>query len=566
MDIKMWRIFFIAFFIIGTESEVVFPSDECDIFQRKFCQCFSTNITCDCEGQSMTLEGPQPNIKDKIIAISNCKRLSILPGSLRNAGPIRMILSNISHLDLTSSSFQMDSFDHPRIYLRIINTTIDKLASNTFTTENKTVGPEIPLLKISMENTTINVLQAKTFGNFVIDSMSFINSSVSSIFRYAIFNVVRDKLKIINTKFTTVAKNAINLQGSAHELHVEGNIFIESLPLFLNGTIGKDVYIINNVFPDLQQSPWNLLVNNEVYLINNTFKNIPTRGLNVKVKKRITLKNNIVKRLEENALQSLMPLSRSTEIFFTGNTLLQHDFKSLCLSEEFDIDNVYIRNNLFQQDCSCNFTTEIATGLGERNATLEVLYEDKVHQQWLLQNKCILHGIRVSIDSYLVQSCLKTTKMTSVLVISSVAIFFTVTISVIVVWRCVKHKRFIQTSDADYQSFSVPAPSSMGQTPWSLVQPDPRTYQEVEIHILFQKAEEIQDPEEQDGDEKTQSDLNDRGIKDRLNSNKMNADPSMPNDSQTARSKDLTEHSKYQKDTDTLEKNSQVRQSCPAFS
>ncbi|XP_066978484.1 uncharacterized protein [Macrobrachium rosenbergii] len=381
MDLKMWGIFLIAFFIIGTESQVVFPSDECDIFQRKFCQCFSTNITCDCDGEAMTLEEPKRNIKDKTIAIRNCKSLSILPGSLKNAGPIRMILSNISHLHLTSSSFQMDAFDHPRIYLRIINTTIDKLPSNAFTTENKTVGPEIPLLKVSIENTTINAMQSKTFGNFVIDSVSFINSSISSIFRFAILNVVRNKIKIINTKFTTVAKNAINLQGSAQELHIEGNIF----------------------------------------------------G------------------------------GRSTEIFFTGNTLGKHDFMSLCLNEEFDVDNVYIRNNLFQHDCSCNFTNDIASGLGERNITLEVLYEDKVHQQWLLQNKCILHGTRVSIDSYLVQSCLKDTKMTSILVISSVAIFFTVTISVIVVWRCVKQKRFIQTSDADYQSFSVPAPSSMGK-------------------------------------------------------------------------------------------------------
>ncbi|XP_066978473.1 uncharacterized protein [Macrobrachium rosenbergii] len=463
MDLKMWGIFLIAFFIIGTESQVVFPSDECDIFQRKFCQCFSTNITCDCDGEAMTLEEPKRNIKDKTIAIRNCKSLSILPGSLKNAGPIRMILSNISHLHLTSSSFQMDAFDHPRIYLRIINTTIDKLPSNAFTTENKTVGPEIPLLKVSIENTTINAMQSKTFGNFVIDSVSFINSSISSIFRFAILNVVRNKIKIINTKFTTVAKNAINLQGSAQELHIEGNIFGEYLPLFLNATSGKDIYIVNNVFPGLQQSPWNLLVNNEAYLINNTFENIPTRGLNVKVKKRITMKDNIIKRLEENAFQSLIPLSRSTEIFFTGNTLGKHDFMSLCLNEEFDVDNVYIRNNLFQHDCSCNFTNDIASGLGERNITLEVLYEDKVHQQWLLQNKCILHGTRVSIDSYLVQSCLKDTKMTSILVISSVAIFFTVTISVIVVWRCVKQKRFIQTSDADYQSFSVPAPSSMGK-------------------------------------------------------------------------------------------------------
>ncbi|XP_068241419.1 uncharacterized protein [Palaemon carinicauda] len=567
----MWGILVTMFLITSTECQFVFPSDNCDISQKDFCQCNLVNITCDCGGKNMTLKESQPLIKDKTIIIRNCNQLSILKGSLKNSGPIRMILENISNLDLVSSSFQMDASDRPTIHLQIKNATINKLPNNTFTAEGRTGGTDVPVLKFLVENTLIRIIEATAFGNFEIDSMTFINSCVTKIYRFAVMNVVRNELNLINTKFKTVAKNAISLQGSAQELNIQGNIFGEQLPLFVNGTIERDVHITDNVFPSLRESPWSLYVKSEAYLRNNTFANIPRKGLNIKVKKRIVLKDNVVGRIEGYAFKYIMPLGNSTEIFFTGNTFGKHDFMALCLDEDFHEDNIHLKNNVFQEQCFCNFTKYIATGLGERNLTTKALHVEKIHQQWLLQSKCIHQGSKVLIDLFLVKSCQKYGKLTSVLIITFVAIFLTVLISAIVVWRFIKRLRSTQ-SDADYQSFTVPAPSSLGNTPWSLVQPDPRTYQEVEIHVLFQKAEEMEDPEGQDECEKTDGDVNDACKERKPKSDKKNDDSLVLKEGHRTESGDLktiaNNSEKSNKDNKrTNEKKAPlIRQSCPAFS
>ncbi|KAK7074360.1 hypothetical protein SK128_003910 [Halocaridina rubra] len=495
--------------LLGTNGNIYFENArDCGGNVPDFCHCEFTRIQCDCEGGILQFQDSIVQNQNSI-QIMNCKRLTIEAKSLLAVGPVAMTLERIDDLRMKAGSFELDAFHNPRINLTMKNTIINVFPSHTFSvsksemssrvlTGNNAANAKTAHMQLSILNTTINELQSNAFSNFIIDSLTITNSTMKLIHHAAFNNSFSEIIQIMDTKFGVLADNAFllhNLENNAGNLKLKNNTFEGNLTIFLSGTINNDVYITNNKFGHLLQSPWNLRVGRNVFITQNYFQNIPSNGMNMKVKNRVTINNNTFLNLQSNALQLVTPeasTNKDMEIRLTDNIIHTYEFMSLCLSEEYDANNVVIRNNRFQQECSCDLVKSIALGLGNENLTALMLYEDKVHQQWLQTGKCVLNESPTTINLYLVKECLKGNRVTTVLLLVFAVILITMAVFVIVAWRKIQKKRKNPQMSSDYQSFSAPAPPSQGQTPWSFVQPDSRTYQETEIHILFDKAKEIE--------------------------------------------------------------------------
>ncbi|XP_042212305.1 uncharacterized protein LOC121859513 isoform X2 [Homarus americanus] len=433
--------------------------------------------------------------------MESCQRLAIQPQSFKHSNRLQIVLQNITDLHLMRGSFEMDALRHIRVNLTITNSTFNDIPSNTFMTtqfNNRTTNTRNPpqqTLIFQVHNSVIHNIQTAAFGNFILKEFYIVNSTLGFIASNAVNNSITKRIQLVNTTVRELERNAIVLHNSADEgVLFENNQFEGDIAGFLSGSIMGDVYISNNSFPSLKLSPWNLTVDGDVHLRNNTFTNIPKHGLLFTVKHRINITDNDIQHLESYAFQGILPEGRRAFLFLDGNVIHEHDPMSLCLSEAFDESVVVIRHNLFHQKCSCNITEDLAASLGSPNATIEDLYKDGIHQQWFRNGECLLKTHLTStnpIDKFLANTCFHKSRFITVLLLVFAIILITLTICVIVAWRRIKQKNTITPSASAYQSFTEPQPPSQGPSPWQVVQPDPRTYQETEIHIVFDKAEEL---------------------------------------------------------------------------
>lgn len=88
-----------------------------------------------------------------------------------------------------------------------------------------------------------------------------------------------------------------------------------AVPQFLVGTIKGDVYIINNTFPKLEVSPWQLRVKGDILLKSNNFSFLPRHGLEITVQHRISLVENQFHHLGPEAFLYIKPEGEVTWTF-----------------------------------------------------------------------------------------------------------------------------------------------------------------------------------------------------------------------------------------------------------
>ncbi|XP_042888602.1 uncharacterized protein LOC122264034 [Penaeus japonicus] len=502
---KYCKVFFvISLASINGQVFYSFQNGTCAEDLPSFCTCNPLQIVCDCQGASLVF-GNEFTRQPRSIFMRNCHRLSIKQKSFLSNGPFEVVLQNISNIRLMPESFALDVFREPRINLTLQSSTLHNLPTNGFVgsdAESRVLtGPKIrqqPQLIFNADKCVINKIDPGAFGNFTLQDFSISNSDVKMVSKNAISNHFVGKFKITNSTLG-LEDNAIILKETLSDqgLLIRNNSFKNAAASFLLGSIKKDVYIVNNTFPFLAESPFNLRVEGQVFLSNNTFANIPENGLRFQVKDRISIVDNDIYHLQGNAFQLIVPTDGKTFIFLDGNIIRQHDKRSLCLSEMFNEDFVVIKHNIFHQQCSCNISTDISNGLGFEELTPEELYQDKIHQQWLQQGECLkeLGGMeRHRIDYFLVQFCFSNNRLTNVMLILFAVLLIVISTCVIVAWRRIRQRNLASHSHgSDYQSFSAPAPSSTGQGAWAIVQPDPKRYQETEIHIVFDNAQEMRD-------------------------------------------------------------------------
>lgn len=497
-----------AFLIISltTINGQVFYSFEngtCANDLPSFCTCNPLQIVCDCKGANVVF-GNEFTRQQRSITMQNCHRLSIKQKSFFSNGPFMVVLKNISDIRLMPGSFALDVFGEPRMNLTFQNSTLHNLPTNGFLgseAESRVLTGlkkrKQPQLIIKVDKCVINKIDPGAFGDFILQDFSISNSEVKMVSKNSISNQIAGKFKITNS-ILGLEENAVILRETPGDdgLLLRNNTFTIAAPSFLLGSIEKDVYIVNNTFPPLAGSPFNLRVGGQVLLKSNTFANIPENGLKFQVKDRISIVDNNIYRLQGNAFQLIAPTDGKTFIFLDGNIIKQHDPRSLCISKLFNKDFVVIKHNIFQQECSCNITEDISNSLGFEELTPEELYQDKIHQQWLQQGECLKEAggtDRLRIDYFLVQFCFRNNRMTNVMLILFAVLLIVISTCVIVAWRRIRQRNLASHSGSDYQSFSAPAPSSGGQGAWAMVQPDPKRYQETEIHIVFDNAQEMKD-------------------------------------------------------------------------
>ncbi|XP_050734095.1 uncharacterized protein LOC127007327 isoform X2 [Eriocheir sinensis] len=273
------------------------------------------------------------------------------------------------------------------------------------------------------------------------------------------------------------------------------------VPQFLVGTIKGDVYMLNNTFPKLEVSPWQLRVEGDVFLKGNNFSFLPRHGLDITVQHRINLVENEFHHLGPEALLYIKPEGKKSIFFMERNLIYNQAPKSLCLNEEFEPNSVVIKQVRFQQKCTCNITNLLAQALDIDKPTLQDIYNNEVHEQWFKNGECMLEpqgGIsHISIDQFLIHSCLIHNQYTLEILLSIALIMAVIAILVILGWRRMKNTE-PTSSTAEYQSYTEPLPPTTVPGSLLVVQPDTRTYQETEIHVLFDKAQEIKD---NDGEE-----------------------------------------------------------------
>ncbi|XP_047497419.1 uncharacterized protein LOC125044665 isoform X2 [Penaeus chinensis] len=523
--------FIILFTAINGQVFYSFENGTCADELPSFCICNPLQIVCDCEGANVVF-GNEFTRQQRFITMQNCHRLSIKPKSFLSNGPFMVVLKNISNIRIMPESFALDVFKEPRMNLTLENSLLHNLPTNGFMgsdVESRVLtGLKIrkpPQLIFNVDKCVINKIDQGAFGDFTLQDFSISNSEVKMVGKKGISNQFSGKFKITNSTLG-LEENAIILKETPGDdgLLIKNNTFKIAAPSFLLGSIGKDVYIVNNTFPPLAGSPFNLRVEGQVFLRSNTFANIPENGLRFQVKDRISIVDNVINHLEGNAFQLIAP-------------------------------------------------TDISNSLGLEEVILEELNQDKIHQQWLLQGECLKEAggtDRLRIEYFLVQFCFRNNKLTNVMLILFAVLLIVISTCVIVAWRRIRQRNLASHTGSDYQSFSAPAPSSTGQGAWAMVQPDPKRYQETEIHIVFDNAQEMKDfgrcSQYSDGNVSTRRIKSIKSKDNKHDSSAYDTEVAGRPD-ETQEGQESSQREKNTKITDSIEmkQDQYLRQSCPAL-
>lgn len=503
---KTFYIFVILTGFVQATSGILFESGgKACLLEPDLCTCGRLSVTCDCNNGNMTTGNIFHNRRE--ITIKNCQHLTVNQGSFKS-GPLTVIFQDIQNLSLAAGSFEVGS--NGRISITISNSKLSEVPTDMFNVSRARMQePSQPSgialvthnLVFRVTSSEIGRIAPGAFARCTLRRLTITNTTLGHIDTGAIDNQVQDAISFINNTFVSLGIRAVAFLSSHTDtqLRLNGNRFQGNVPLFLEGNITGDVDINNNSFPRLETSPWRLRVEGDVLLQGNTFASLPRHGLDFTVHHRISLVENNIQRLGPEAFLLIVPQGKKTILFMDGNLIHQLEPMSLCLNAAFSPNSVVIKHVRFQQKCECNINATLSQALNIKNFTIQAINKNGVHEQWFKNGECILKSqdiSHISIDQFLIHSCLphKNAAKDSarVILIVTASILVTITLCVILAWRRMRSTAStISSSAAGYQSYTEPCPPTTAPSPWLAVQPENRTYQEVEIHVVFDKAQEI---------------------------------------------------------------------------
>ncbi|CAL4105685.1 unnamed protein product [Meganyctiphanes norvegica] len=508
----MWLkvIIFIAFLSIPTHT-FSYRGDN----HNENCEVNNTDIICDFKGEEMEIDKHFVNTFHGV-SIKNCKKLVVKTEILlhnASTGPYVMSFENIDDLQLNSRSFALDlRKKDPQLLLQIINSKITELPSNLIESSERT--PRIisrpkpatttptPIkivhegkLKVLIQNCTIKKINKNLINKFTILSFKIKDSHITEIDTSAVDSHLEGNFSLINNVFERTGKNSFilnNMTDPQQKLHMDSlmiinNIFVAGpLSTIIDAEIDGDANITGNYFPKLNESPWKLDVAKEVIISNNTFENVPEDGINVRAERKITIEKNYLLLLEKNCFRKINPKSQQTDLKILRNNITDFESNSLMVNDNWENNDVFIKDNIFKIICRCNISQTIKNGI---NSTLEVRpILDTDAGQWLKNSYCLKKNTNNLVPlSNLFVDCGGKGQNTKTKAMSVLYAFIgiIIVVAIVVLCKCLKHRQ--QKNDplinSEYQSFSQPG--------LSIVMPEQRTYQETEIHVLFDQAEEI---------------------------------------------------------------------------
>ncbi|KAG0697768.1 hypothetical protein GWK47_026235 [Chionoecetes opilio] len=494
---------------------------QCVDKEPDFCSCVNMWVNCDCQSGNKNIgnlfHGQQ------YIRIRNCSQLTVPRGSFKSE-TLMIIFNDIQNLRLDADSFKMRKNSH--INITISNSNLSEIPSGMLGVSRQ--RPREPILPsrgykgvvFQVTGSVVGRIAPGVFANHTLHRVTFTNTTIAHIDTGAIDNQLQETISFINNTFVSLGRQAVRLQGNnkISMLVFDGNSFKGNVTQFLEGTIA-DACILNNKFPRLHTSPWRLRVEGQVMVQGNTFLLLPSHGMDFRIRHRIRLVDNDIRHLGPEAFLLIVPEGENTILLMDGNLIHRMEPRSLCLNDAFIPHYVIIKHVKFQHKCSCNITKTLSQALDIKNLTLETIHSNEVHEQWFKNGECMLkpQGIAyISIVQFLIKSCLhlQNNHLTEILIAMAVIIIL-IALCVILGWRRMRRTASNVASNvnslaAGYHSYTEPCPSTTAAGGSMLVvHPEPRTYQETEIHVLFDQAQEIDDDYDVNKDDRSNGRIHD---------------------------------------------------------
>ncbi|XP_037787017.1 uncharacterized protein LOC119582673 [Penaeus monodon] len=318
-------------------------------------------------------------------------------------------------------------------------------------------------------------------------SLHIENCDISTIRYHALYRARIFHFNMIHTKVTTMEEESIHL-----DIYENWLVEYSELPLLPTRSICVRA-----------QGP--------VVFSKNILWGLKSKAIEIDSSNQVLFKYNEVKHLGPEALLAIQPNAAavSANIVFLNNTVVKADNQSLLISNRYPVHERRVLENRFNFVCDCEIGLQFQglMGITENsnhfeNATYKAVLEESLCRKY---EDLILY---INIDKYLKDNCFP---VPLPIVISSTIVAVAVIVTIVVCIVC--SKRAARAKEEAYlgescfsNSFSTlhsnhhPQATSYGSDchswercnnlqPWVMAVPEVKTYQETEVHVLYEHTE-----------------------------------------------------------------------------
>ncbi|KAF2357542.1 hypothetical protein FHG87_011698 [Trinorchestia longiramus] len=275
-----------------------------------------------------------------------------------------------------------------------------------------------------------------------------------------------------------------------NELHFKYNIFTEPLAHFLTASAHFNIEVCNNSFSLMLEAPWTLHAREDVVVENNNFTNLPPFGLDVSAGARISFSFNYVGIAQRHALMAVTTEETSTLLQLAQNRFSKTEDASLQLPQNLTTQAVFVRDNIFEQPCTCtNTSVAIMRAIGVQ-APISAIRSNERQQPWVLLSLCqTLNNADqqyIQVSVFISRRCEQADLTTTVFLSVFGSLLIVLACCVVVAWRRLKQKHLYATHSSTTQT-----PYAEGEAAWSRVMPEKQEYRNTDIREIIQKAREL---------------------------------------------------------------------------
>ncbi|XP_063604991.1 uncharacterized protein LOC134780285 isoform X1 [Penaeus indicus] len=313
------------------------------------------------------------------------------------------------------------------------------------------------------------------------------NCDISTIRYHALYRARIFHFNMIHTKVTTMEEESIHLDIYEHWL-IENS----ELPLLQTGSICVRA-----------QGP--------VVFSKNILWGLESKAIEIDSTNQVLFKYNEVKHLGPEALLAIQPNAAavSANIIFLNNTVVKADNQSLLISNRYPVHERRVLGNRFNFVCDCEIGLQFhgLMGITENSSH----FENATYKAVLEESQCRKYEDLIlydNINNYLKDNCFP---VPLPIVISStivaVAVIVTIVVCIVCSRRAARAKEEAYLGESCFSnSFSTlhsnhhPQATSYGSDchswercnnlqPWVMAVPEVKTYQETEVHVLYEHTE-----------------------------------------------------------------------------
>ncbi|XP_076065949.1 uncharacterized protein LOC143039595 [Oratosquilla oratoria] len=446
---------------------------------RGDCLCNHDDSVVSCEHEhveeehsdrhNMTLSAERLPENVDTLRLIGFDQLEIMPDTFagRNLSLMRLIFKNIKRLILYPGSlrFHTKSQGNTVIQVSFEDCSIPEIPEGAITQDSpNNSGGDIEL---GLEDTRFLTFQ---FTDCTIDVIKT-NAIADARFFY---------LEMINSKITFMEEKSIDA------------IVYEEFQM-------KDSFI-----PALPKNSICVITDSAVIFSGNVMKKVTGFAFNITSDSQVLFEYNRVEELDSYALLGIHPKknSRAANIVFLNNTLNKAQPMGLVISNKYKSHERKIQNNNFNIICRCNISEVFGSYLGTtdyQNRTLLVVMDDSM---------CITpeeSGVYERVRDFMDREC---SALPWPIILSVVLVAIMILVTTAVILFCSKRLKQVKEESCYIVDGSMPSFSTIQSYPahlnpghaaiegpispsWIMAVPEVKTYQETEVHVLYEQTEPI---------------------------------------------------------------------------